>query len=85
MKAKDLRERSAEDLKELEKALTAELFQSRMKNFTNRLDNTSSLGKQRKVIARVKTTLQQKALGIEPVMAAGKVDGKKPSKKASKK
>jgi large subunit ribosomal protein L29 len=67
MKAKDLRERSPEDLKELEKALTAELFQSRMKNFTNRLDNTASLGKQRKVIARVKTTLRQKALGIEPV------------------
>jgi large subunit ribosomal protein L29 len=83
MKAKDLRERSAEDLKELEKALTAELFQSRMKNFTNRLDNTSSLGKQRKVIARVKTTLRQKALGIEPVKVDGKAAGK--AKKASKK
>lgn len=69
MKAKDLRERSVEDLKELEKTLASELFQSRMKNFTNRLDNTASLGKQRKVIARVKTTLRQKALGIEPVKA----------------
>ena len=41
MKAKDLRERSLEDLKDLEKSITAEKFQSRLKNFTNRLDNTS--------------------------------------------
>jgi len=45
MKAKDLRERSVEDLTELEKSLAKDTFQARMKNFTNRLDDTSTLGK----------------------------------------
>jgi large subunit ribosomal protein L29 len=67
MKANDLRERSVEDLKELAKSLSRELFQARMKNFTNRLDKTSSLGETRRTIARVQTVLRQKALGLEPV------------------
>lgn len=72
MKAKDLHEKSVEDLKELEASLSRDLFKSKMKNFTNRLDDTSSLGKSRKAVARVKTVLQQKALGMTPVAAAGK-------------
>ena len=43
MKAKDLRERSVEDLRELEKSLAKDLFANRFKNFTNRLDDTSAL------------------------------------------
>jgi large subunit ribosomal protein L29 len=69
MKATDLRERTAEDLREVEKGLNKDLFQARMKNFTSRLDDTSSLGKTRKDLARVKTTLRQKELGIVPVKA----------------
>ena len=42
MKAKDLREKSLEDLRELEKSLARDVFQARFKNFTNRLDDTSS-------------------------------------------
>jgi large subunit ribosomal protein L29 len=61
MKAKDLRERSAEDLKELEKSLSGDKFQNRLKNFTNRLDDTSALKKARRDLARVKTILVQKA------------------------
>ena len=45
MKAKDLRERSTEDLVELEKSLAGERFQNRFKNFTNRLDDTSVIRK----------------------------------------
>ncbi len=67
MKAKDLRERSVDDLKELDKTLPKELFNAKMKNFTNQLDDTSSLGKSRKDIARVKTLLRQKELALEPV------------------
>ena len=67
MKAKDLRERSVEDLKELDKTLPKDLFGAKMKNFTNQLDDTSSLGKSRKDIARVKTLLRQKELALEPV------------------
>ena len=72
MKAKDLHEKSVEDLKELDAALARELFKSKMKNFTNRLDDTSSLGKSRKEIARVKTVIQQKTLGITPVVSGKK-------------
>jgi large subunit ribosomal protein L29 len=72
MKAKDLRERSVEDLKELEKSLTKDLFQSRLKNFTNQLDNTASLGATRREIARVKTILNQKSQGTEPVSVDAK-------------
>ena len=59
MKAKDLRERSVEDLRELEKSLTREAFTARFKNFTNRLDDTSTIGKARRDLARVKTILRQ--------------------------
>ena len=45
MKAKDLRERTSEDLRELEKTLASDVFQNRFKNFTNRLDDTSSIRK----------------------------------------
>jgi large subunit ribosomal protein L29 len=59
MKAKDLRERSVEDLRELEKSLAKDTFQNRFKNFTNRLDDTSLLPKTRKDLARVKTIIRQ--------------------------
>jgi large subunit ribosomal protein L29 len=61
MKAKDLRERNAEDLKELEKTIKKDLFDARFKNFTNRLDDTSTLRKARKELARVKTILAESA------------------------
>ena len=61
MKAKDLSERSVEDLKELEKSLRKDFFQNRLKNFTNRLDDTSSIRKTRRELARVITILGIKA------------------------
>ena len=63
MKAKDLRERTLDDLKELEKSLTGEKFQGRFKNFTNRLDDTSVIKKTRRELARVKTLLLEKVSG----------------------
>ncbi len=59
MKAKDLRERSVEDLRELEKSLQRDSFTHRFKNFTNRLDDTSIINKTRRDLARVKTILAQ--------------------------
>jgi large subunit ribosomal protein L29 len=59
MKAKDLRERTVEDLRELEKSLTRDSFTNRFKNFTNRLDDTSVINKARRDLARVKTLLRQ--------------------------
>ena len=61
MKAKELRERTAEDLSNVEKELTAQLFEHRFKNFTNRLDDTSKLRKTKRDVARVKTLLAEKA------------------------
>ncbi len=77
MKAKDLRERTQEDLKELEKTLVKDLFDSRFKNFTNRLDDTSSLRKGRRELARVKTLIAEAAAGK-------KVPAPKAEKKAEK-
>lgn len=62
MKAKDLRERSVEDLKELEKSLAKDSFQSRFKNFTNRLDDTSAIKKARRDLARVKTIIAERTI-----------------------
>jgi len=60
MKAKDLRERTTEHLKELEKQLTGEVFQARFKNFTSRLNDTASIRKSRRDLARIKTILTQR-------------------------
>ena len=52
MKVKELRDRTDEALKELEKSLQGEVFQARFKNFTNRLNDTSSVRKARRDLAR---------------------------------
>jgi large subunit ribosomal protein L29 len=57
MKAKDMREKSPEDLRELEKSLVRDAFQAKLKNFTNRLDDTSQIRKAKRDLARVKTLL----------------------------
>lgn len=62
MKAKDLRERTTDHLRELEKSLAQEVFQARFKNFTNRLNDTASIRKTRRDLARVKTELTRRAL-----------------------
>jgi large subunit ribosomal protein L29 len=61
MKAKDLRERTTEHLRELEKSLAGDMFQARFKNFTNRLNDTATIRKARRDLARVKTILTQRA------------------------
>lgn len=65
MKAADLREKSVEDLRELQRALARDVFQSRMKNFTNRLDDTSSMRKAKRDLARVMTLLRERELGAD--------------------
>ncbi len=57
MKAKELTERSTEDLSELKKQLRKALFSSRMKNHVNQLEDTSVLRKTRKDIARIEQIL----------------------------
>jgi large subunit ribosomal protein L29 len=87
MKAKDLRERSNEDLKELEKSLAKDTFTARFKNFTNRLDDTSTINKTKRDLARVKTLLRQAELTAaastetKPAGAAKKTTAKKTTAK----
>ncbi len=81
MKAKDLRERSPEDLKELEKSLRTDYFQARLKNHTNRLDDTSTIRKSRRDLARVLTIIAAKNTGAA-TPAEGKAE--KPAKKTAK-
>jgi large subunit ribosomal protein L29 len=73
MKAKDMREKSGADLLELQKSLTRDAFSARFKNFTNRLDDTSSLEKARRDVARVKTILAERLQigGATPDAAEG--------------
>ena len=61
MKTKDLHERTTEHLRELEKSLANDVFQARFKNFTNRLNDTATIRKTRRDLARVKTILTQRA------------------------
>ena len=74
MNAKDLRERTTVDLEELRASLRKELFGSRMKNHTGQLENTSTLGKARKDIARIEQILHERAraaAGAEPAAQGG--------------
>ena len=70
MKAADLREKSLEDLVELEKSLARDFFKARLKNFTNQLDDTSAVRKTKRDRARVLTLLRQKKQGSAPAASA---------------
>jgi large subunit ribosomal protein L29 len=83
MKASDLREKSAADLTELKASLARDVFQNRLKNFTNRLDDTSAMRKTRRDLARVLTLLRSQAAGVPA--AAVPVEPKAPVAAPAKK
>jgi large subunit ribosomal protein L29 len=68
VKAKDLRERSTDDLVTLKASIQKDLFSYRMKNWTDQLEDTSLLGKTRRDIARIETILREREAnkGSEP-------------------
>jgi large subunit ribosomal protein L29 len=61
MKAKDLRELTAEELLKREKDLKEEVFNLRFRHSTGQLDNTSRMKLIRKDIARIELVLHEKA------------------------
>ena len=71
MKAKDLRERSTEDLAELKVTMEKDLFSHRMKNATDQLGDTSLLGKARKDIARVELILSERRVAASATSGKG--------------
>ena len=75
MKAKEFKDKTDAELTELHKTLQNELFQSRLQNFTNQLDDTSSIPKKRRDLARVagelrRRELEQLAHQVEQALAA---------------
>jgi ribosomal protein L29 len=78
MKAKELHDKAAPELTELEKSIQNELFQSRLQNFTNQLDDTSSINKKRRDLARIKGELRRRELEelTKSVQAALAAEGK---------
>ncbi|MFC1862331.1 50S ribosomal protein L29 [Thermodesulfobacteriota bacterium] len=65
MKAKELRELSADELKEKEKDLGQELFNLRFQKATGQLGNSAMIGKTKKDLARVKGVLNELQISSE--------------------
>jgi large subunit ribosomal protein L29 len=61
VKAAELKEKTVEELKELEGALARDLWKARFSNYSNQLDDTDKLRRLRRDIARVKTILTTRA------------------------
>ena len=60
MKTAELRERSLDDLTQLEDDLNKDLWKARFQNFTNQLDDTAKLRRIRRELARIKTVRTEK-------------------------
>jgi large subunit ribosomal protein L29 len=65
MKAKEIRELSSEELQQKLSELKAELFNLRFQLATGQLDNPMRIRDVRKTIARIKTILRERELGIK--------------------
>jgi len=63
VRAKELRERSNEELVSLKNEAKDNLFQARLKNATHQLDDTSAMRKARREIARIETVIAERAAG----------------------
>ncbi|MFO7784002.1 MAG: 50S ribosomal protein L29 [Thermodesulfobacteriota bacterium] len=59
MKAKEMRDLSADELREKEQELHRELFNLRFQKAAGQMGNTAMLGKTKKDLARVKTVLRE--------------------------
>ncbi len=69
MKIQEIRDLSTQELEVKIKDLKEELFNLRFQNATNQLDNPVRIASVKKDIARVKTVLKEKELGINSVNA----------------
>jgi len=60
VKPSELKDKSIDELQELEKTMARDLWQSRFSNYSNQLDDTDKIRRLRRDVARVKTLLTQK-------------------------
>ncbi len=65
----NIRESNDSELKDRIKRLEEELFQHKLKRFTNQLENTNLIRSARREIARCRTVLSARAKGGESVQA----------------
>ncbi len=70
MDIKELRELNIDRLGALERGLRKQIFDARIKNYTNQLDDTASIRRMRKDLARVKTVHSEMLNRGVPVEAA---------------
>jgi large subunit ribosomal protein L29 len=71
MDIKELRDCTPERLQELEKTLRRQIFDARIKNFTNQLDDTASIRRTRRDLARVKTLIAEPGSSVSEAPASG--------------
>ncbi|MDQ3031777.1 MAG: 50S ribosomal protein L29 [Myxococcota bacterium] len=60
-KPAELRDKTDEELKELEQTMARDLWKSRFSNYSNQLDDTDKIRRLRRDIARVKTLQTERA------------------------
>jgi len=65
LRPSELRAHSDQELSSLIGTLSEELFKYRMQRYTNQLENTMQIRKLRRDLARVKTILSARQLGLE--------------------
>ena len=65
MRAKEMRERTEEELLKMAADTRDALFRKRLKNATHQLDKTSDIGVDRREIARINTILNEKRNSLQ--------------------
>ena len=62
MRAKEMRDRSVEELQKMLEDTKNSLFKLRIKNATHQLDNTGDINKNRREIARILTIMNERSV-----------------------
>lgn len=62
MNADELRDKTDDELRQLEAQIRDELFRMKMKHYTGQLQNVAALRGQKRDIARIKTILRERQL-----------------------
>jgi len=65
MKIAEIRERTDAELRTLVHQLHEDLYRARVKKATNQLEDTNTMSRIRRDIARVKTVMQARRIGVE--------------------
>jgi large subunit ribosomal protein L29 len=77
LKTNKLREKGDEELFELDRDLTEDYFKLRFQHTTGQMENPSKLRLIRKDIARVKTIIHERKLGLQRQIKSGVKEGSK--------